>query len=237
MTAYQEFDYRRVFAVLSNFMTNDLSAFYFDIRKDALYCDPLSALRRRACRSVLDQLFHCLATWWAPILAFTMEEVWLARFAGEGSSVHVMPFARPPDVWIAPEIARKWEIIRNVRRAVTGALEIERAAKRIGSSLEAAPEIYVEMDATALAALAGVDWAEICITSGATLTVGAGPAEAFRLDDVKNVAVVPARAQGRKCARSWKITPEVGSDPDFPDITPRDADAVREWQTRNKRTV
>ena len=79
------FDYKRIFALLSNFMTQDLSAFYFDIRKDALYCDPWSSLKRRSCRSVLDQLFHCLTTWWAPILTFTMEEVWLSRFAGEGS--------------------------------------------------------------------------------------------------------------------------------------------------------
>ena len=75
--AYEVFDYKRLFALLTNFMTVDLSAFYFDIRKDSLYCDAWSSLRRRSCRTVLDQLFHCLTTWWAPVLAFTMEEVWL----------------------------------------------------------------------------------------------------------------------------------------------------------------
>ncbi len=235
--AYEVFDYKRLFALLTNFMTVDLSAFYFDIRKDSLYCDAWSSLRRRSCRTVLDQLFHCLTTWWAPVLAFTMEEVWLSRFPGEASSVHLMQFARCPQEWAAPELAAKWEKIRDVRSVVTGALEIERQVKKtIGSALEASPEVYVS-DAGLLAALDGVDLAEISITSGAKLIAGEGPADAFRLDSVKGVAVVFRPAEGRKCARSWKITPEVGRDPEFPDITPRDAEAVREWQTRFGKTV
>ena len=235
--AYLVFDYKRIFALLSNFMTQDLSAFYFDIRKDALYCDPWSSLKRRSCRSVLDQLFHCLTTWWAPILTFTMEEVWLSRFAGEGSSVHLMQFAKTPEEWHQPEIAKKWDLIRNVRRVVTGALELERAEKRIGSSLEAAPAVYVELDAADIATLRASDFAEVCITSDISIAEGAGPANAFRLDDVKNVAVVPGKAEGLKCARSWKISKEIGRDKDFPDITPRDAEAVREWQTRFGKTL
>ncbi len=235
--AYLVFDYKRIFALLSNFMTQDLSAFYFDIRKDALYCDPWSSLKRRSCRSVLDQLFHCLTTWWAPILTFTMEEVWLSRFAGEGSSVHLMQFAKTPEEWHQPEIAKKWDMIRNVRRVVTGALELERAEKRIGSSLEAAPAVYVELDAADIATLRASDFAEVCITSDISIAEGAGPANAFRLDDVKNVAVVPGKAEGLKCARSWKISKEIGQDKDFPDITPRDAEAVREWQTRFGKTL
>jgi isoleucyl-tRNA synthetase len=235
--AYLVFDYKRIFALLSNFMTQDLSAFYFDIRKDALYCDPWSSLKRRSCRSVLNQLFHCLTTWWAPILTFTMEEVWLSRFAGEGSSVHLMQFAKTPDEWHQPEIAKKWDMIRNVRRVVTGALELERAEKRIGSSLEAAPTVYVELDAADIATLRASDFAEVCITSDITIAEGAGPKDAFRLDDVKNVAVVPGKAEGQKCARSWKISKDIGRDKDFPDITPRDAEAVREWQTRFGKTL
>jgi isoleucyl-tRNA synthetase len=235
--AYEVFDYKRLFALLTNFMTVDLSAFYFDIRKDSLYCDAWSSLRRRSCRTVLDQLFHCLTTWWAPVLAFTMEEVWLARFAGEGSSVHLMPFARCPEEWAAPDLAAKWDKVREVRSVVTGALEIERQVKKtIGSALEAAPDVYVS-DPELMAALAGADLAEIAITSGARLIAGEGPADAFRLDSVKGVAVVFKPAAGRKCARSWKISPEVGSDRDFPDITPRDAEAVREWQRRFGKTV
>jgi isoleucyl-tRNA synthetase len=186
---------------------------------------------------VMDQLFHCLATWLAPILCFTAEEVWLTRFAGEKSSVHLMQFAVPPREWIDADLARKWEKIREVRRVITGALEIERQVKKtIGSSLEAAPEIHVS-DREALTVLKGLDIAEMAITSDATLVEGEGPNDAFRLDDVKGVAVVFKPAQGRKCARSWKITPEVGSDKEFPDITPRDADAVREWQKRHKKKL
>ncbi len=138
------FDYKRLFAVLTNFMNQDLSAFYFDIRKDTLYCDPWSSLKRRSCRSVLDQLFHCLTTWWAPVLTFTMEEVWLTRFPGEASSVHAMQFAKPPAEWRDDALAAKWASIRKARSVVTGALEIERAEKRIGSALEAAPVVHVE---------------------------------------------------------------------------------------------
>ena len=226
--AYKAYDYKKAAATLTNFMNVELSAFYFDIRKDTLYCDPWSSLKRRACRTVMDQLFHCLTTWWAPILVFTMEEVWLQRFSGEGSSVHLMPFARALDDWKNEAVARKWDMIRTVRRAVTGALEVERANKTIGSSLEAAPEVFVS-SADLLAAVQSVDFAEICITSAIIVKPGEGPAGAFRQDDI---AVVPHKAEGPKCARSWKISKDIGSDKDFPDITPRDADAVREWQKR-----
>jgi isoleucyl-tRNA synthetase len=148
-----------------------------------------------------------------------------------------MPFAKTPEEWANPELAAKWDKIREVRSVVTGALEIERQVKKtIGSALEAAPDIHIA-NADYRAALADADLAEICITSGARLVKGEGPADAFRLDAVPGVAVVFKPAQGKKCARSWKITPEVGSDPEFPDITPRDAEAVREWQTRFGKTV
>jgi len=124
---------------------------------------------------VLDQLFHCLTTWWAPILTFTMEEVWLSRFAGEGSSVHLMQFAKTPVEWHQPEIARKWDMIRNVRRVVTGALELERAEKRIGSSLEAAPTVYVELDAADIATLRASDFAEVASPPTSPSPKGQGP--------------------------------------------------------------
>jgi isoleucyl-tRNA synthetase len=235
--AYKVYDYKRVTATLLQFMNTDLSAFYFDIRKDALYCDPWSSAKRRACRGVIDQLFHCLVTWWAPILVFTMEEVWLTRFGGEGSSVHLMPFAKALPEWRDDELAKKWAVIRNVRRAVTGALEIERANKTIGSSLEAAPVVHLQMEDWAKDAVKSVDFAEVCITSAISFADGAGPSAAFRLDDLKNVAVEFQKAEGAKCARSWKVSKDIGSDKDFPDITPRDAEAVREWQTRFGKTV
>jgi isoleucyl-tRNA synthetase len=236
--AYKVYDYKRVTATLLQFMNTDLSAFYFDIRKDALYCDPWSSAKRRSCRGVIDQLFHCLVTWWAPILVFTMEEVWLTRFGGEGSSVHLMPFGKALPEWRDDELAKKWNSIRRARSVVTGALEIARTNKRIGSSLEAAPVVYVhEMDKRALADLKSIDFAEVCITSSLAIIEKEGPAEAFRSDLGNAVSVVVELAEGAKCARSWKVSKDIGNDKDFPDITPRDAEAVREWQTRFGKTV
>jgi isoleucyl-tRNA synthetase len=226
--AYADFDYKRIFAALSAFMTVDLSAFYFDIRKDALYCDPYSSRIRKACLTVLDHLFRATVTWLAPMLCFTAEEAWLARDPA-AQSVHLEPFPIIPQSWRDDALAEKWRKLRNVRRVVTGALELERAGKRIGSALEAAPIIYIA-DPDLFAVAADADLAELCITSAATLVEGEGPNSAFRLDDVRDVAVEPRRAEGRKCARSWKISPAVGQDPQFPDVTPRDAQALREWE-------
>ncbi|HEY8594241.1 MAG TPA: isoleucine--tRNA ligase [Devosiaceae bacterium] len=225
--AYRDFDYKRVVSTLSNFMNLELSAFYFDVRKDALYCDPISSVKRRASLTVLDRLFACLTTWLAPVLVFTMEEVWLARYPQTESSVHLQLFPDLPAQWADERLAERWSRIRTVRRVVTGALEIERREKRIGSSLEAAPKVYVS-DADLVVALHGQDFAEICITSGIEIVQNEGPAEAFRLEDVPGVSVVPALAEGRRCARSWKILPDVGSDADYPDLSPRDALAMRE---------
>jgi isoleucyl-tRNA synthetase len=231
-SAYADFDFKRIFAALSAFMTVDLSAFYFDVRKDALYCDPYSSKTRKACLTVLDHLFRCTVTWLAPMLCFTAEEAWLARDPA-AISVHLETFPSVPSSWRDDALAKKWERLRSLRRVVTGTLEIERAAKRIGSSLEAAPIVYVA-DAE-LSVIAGeADLAELCITSAATLVQGEGPPSAFRLDDVPHVAVEPHRAEGRKCARSWKISPAVGSDPQYPDVTPRDAQALREWDAMRK---
>jgi isoleucyl-tRNA synthetase len=230
--AYADFDYKRIFAALNAFMTVDLSAFYFDIRKDALYCDPYSSVTRKACLTVLDHLFRTTVTWLAPMLCFTAEEAWLARDP-DAVSVHLEPFATVPQSWRNDALAEKWRKLRTLRRVVTGALEVERAQKRIGSSLEAAPIVYVA-DADLFAAAVDTDLAELCITSAATLVEGEGPPSAFRLDDVRGVAVEPRRAEGRKCARSWKISAAVGLDPQFPDVTPRDAQALREWETMRK---
>jgi isoleucyl-tRNA synthetase len=229
---YGDFDYKRIFAALSAFMTSDLSAFYFDVRKDVLYCDPISSHTRKACLTVLDRLFDCTVTWLAPMLAFTTEEAWLARDP-DAESVHLAQFPVIPASWKNDKLAEKWRKIRAVRRVVTGALELERAQKRIGSSLEAAPHVHVS-DLDLFAAIVDVDLAEVCITSAATLVEGEGPADAFRIAEVPGVAVVPQRAAGRKCARSWKISPAVGDDPEYPDVTPRDARALREWAIARK---
>jgi len=226
--AYAEFDYKTVIAALSHFMNTELSAFYFDIRKDTLYCDPPSSIARKASLTVIDHLFRSIATWFAPILSFTAEEAWLSRYP-DASSVHLEPFQSVLSTWRDDALAEKWEAIRNVRRVVTGALEVERAAKRIGSSLEASPLVYVS-DMNLLGILADIDLAEICITSNAMVTNETLPTGAFTLNDVPGVAVVVEKAAGTKCARSWKILLTVGDDPEYPDVTPRDAQALREWK-------
>jgi isoleucyl-tRNA synthetase len=227
--AYADFDYKRIFATLSSFMTSDLSAFYFDIRKDTLYCDPFSSVKRKACLTVLDHLFRCTVTWLAPMLCFTAEESWLSRYGEAAKSVHLEVFPEVPQSWRDDKLADKWRKIRTVRRVVTGALEIERAQKRIGSSLEAHPIVHVS-NAELFEAVVDCDLAEVCITSAATLVQDEGPSSAFRLPDVAGVAVVPNLAEGKKCARSWKILTTIGADPDYPDVSPRDAQALREWE-------
>jgi isoleucyl-tRNA synthetase len=230
---YADFDFKRIFAALNAFMTSDLSAFYFDIRKDALYCDPISSLTRKACLTVLEELFRATVVWLAPMLPFTAEEAWLARYPSAEGSVHLELFRELPAQWRDDALAEKWRKVRIVRRVITGAIEIERAGKRIGSSLEAAPVVYVS-DPDLFAALVDIDLAEIAITSDATLVEGDGPPGAFRLDDVKGVAVEVKLAEGRRCARSWKILPSVGSDPAYPDVSPRDAQALREWEAMRR---
>jgi isoleucyl-tRNA synthetase len=202
-----DFDFHRIFVALHNFCASDLSAFYFDIRKDSLYCDGAGSPRRRACRTVLDTVFSCLTAWLAPILCFTAEEAWLARFPSEDGSVHLRTFPAIPAEWRDQALARKWEAIRELRRVVTGALEIERGAKRIGSSLQAHPTVYAAPER--LAGLDGVNFAEVCITSAIALEAGEGPEDAFRLPDVAGVAVAPGLAEGDKCQRCWQVLPEV----------------------------
>jgi isoleucyl-tRNA synthetase len=223
---YDEFDFKRVVRSLSDFANVELSAFYFDVRKDALYCDAPSSLRRRAALHVIRKLFESLVLWFAPMLPFTMEEAWLSR-KPDAESVHLEQFPEIPADWKNEALAAKWTKIREVRKVVTGALEIERREKRIGSSLEAAPVVHVA-NAELLEALNGEDFAEICITSDIVVDASEGPAEAFRLDDVPGVSVEPKLAEGKKCARSWKVTKDVGSDPDYPDVSARDAAALRE---------
>ncbi|MBL4599950.1 MAG: class I tRNA ligase family protein, partial [Rhizobiaceae bacterium] len=224
---YDDFDFKRIFSQLFNFMTVEMSAFYFDIRKDALYCDAPSSMRRKASLQVVSTLFDCLTKWLAPMLSFTMEECWTSRHGENAGSIHLQQFPEIPANWRDDKLAAKWQKIKNVRRVVTGALEIERREKRIGSSLEAAPILHV-LDVDLQKALADVDMAEICITSAITITNKSVPADALTLEDVPDVGVVPAKAIGTKCARSWRILPEVGSDPQYPDISLRDAEAMRE---------
>ncbi len=220
-----DFDFHGIFRALHDFCAVELSAFYFDIRKDALYCDRPDSLRRRACRTVLDEIFTCLTAWLAPILCFTTEEAWLTRGAGPEESVHLRTFPDLPDAWQDEALSRRWERLRGVRRVVTGALELARAEKRIGASLQAAPVVHIA-DPELMALCREHDLPELAITSGLVLSDGAGPDEAYRLAEVEGVAVEATPAEGEKCQRCWKILPEVGAIAGHDDLCGRCADAV-----------
>ncbi|GBD44815.1 Isoleucine--tRNA ligase [bacterium HR40] len=223
--AIEAYDFQRFYSALHNFCATDLSAFYFDIRKDSLYCDRPDSPRRRAARTVFDILFETLVRWLAPVLVFTAEEAFLTRHPSADGSVHLEQFPEIPAVWRDEALARRWERIRRVRRVITGALERERKEKRIGASLLAAPLVW--LTAEDAEALGGVDLAELAITSGIELRVGEPPAEAFRLEEVPGVGVVVRLAQGRKCARCWQVRRDVDA---ASELCPRCADAVAAFE-------
>ncbi|NIA71165.1 isoleucine--tRNA ligase [Pelagibius litoralis] len=222
----EDFDFHALYQAVYTFCAVDLSAFYFDVRKDVLYCDRPDSLRRRACRTVLDEVFSCLTAWLAPILCFTAEEAWWTRGAGPEESVHLRTFPEVPAGWRDDVLADKWSKVRDVRRVVTGALELERADKRLGSSLQGHPEVFIGRPEL-LDAVRDVALDDIAITSAITLTEGDGPAEAFRLEDVSGVAVSVSLAEGDKCQRCWKVLPEVGRAADAPETCARCADALQ----------
>ncbi|MER8701333.1 isoleucine--tRNA ligase [Mesorhizobium sp. M1273] len=234
-SGYDAFEFKRITRALLDFMVVELSAFYFDIRKDALYCEAPSSVKRKASVQVVRHLFDCLVKWLAPMLPFTMEEAWLDRHP-DAVSVHLDQFPEIPADWRNEALAEKWRKVRQVRRVVTGALEIARAQKVIGSSLEAVPVVTLD-DAVLEAAIADVDMAEMAITSDLVIVHGKASAGSFTLDDVKGVAVVVEKAEDRglvKCARSWRYTADVGSDPEFPDVSARDAAVLHELKALSR---
>jgi isoleucyl-tRNA synthetase len=206
--ACTSYDFHGLFNELHNFCAVDLSAFYFDVRKDSLYCDAPTDLRRRACRTVLDTAYNCLVTWMAPFICFTAEEAWLARFPGDDSSVHLQTFPEIPGTWKNDALAAKWQAVRDVRRVVTGAIEVERAAKRMGASLQAHPHVFAPAETVAL--LRDVPMDDVCITSAIAITASAPPEGAYTVPDVANIGVKVELASGDKCLRCWKVLPEVG---------------------------
>ncbi|MBT1155056.1 isoleucine--tRNA ligase [Aminobacter anthyllidis] len=229
---YDDFEFKRITRALIDFMVVELSAFYFDIRKDVLYCDAPSSTRRKAAVHVVRELFNCLVKWLAPMLPFTTEEAWLERNP-EAVSVHLEQFPEVPAGWHDEALAEKWRKIRQVRSVVTGALELERAKKTIGSSLEAVPVVYMS-DAVLEEALSGIDLAEISITSDLVISHEDLTGDSFMLREVPGVAVVVEKAEDRglvKCARSWRYTSDVGSDAAFADVSARDAAALHELKS------
>ncbi len=226
------FDFHNQFFALHHFCATDLSAFYFDVRKDALYCDRPDSLRRRAARTVLDHLLACLIPWLAPITCFTAEEAWGHYTGRSDDSIHLHTYPQIPSGWRDEALGQRWEAVRDIRRVVTGALELARADKTIGASMQAAPAVYLTEERRR--ELGDVDLAEIAITSGIELITGdVPPAEedlAFRLEDVDGVAVVMQLADGQKCQRCWQVLPSVGQDSQHPELCQRCVDAVTAQQ-------
>jgi isoleucyl-tRNA synthetase len=223
--AVADFDFHTMFTALHNFCAVDLSAFYFDIRKDRLYCDAAADPRRRAARTVLDLTFDALVRWLAPLICFTAEEAWLALHGdAPDRSVHLELFADIPAGWHDPVLAQRWTSLRELRRVVTGALELERGAKRLGSSLQAAVEIFAPASFAITAG--GIDLTELCITSAASLRCETPPPDAFSLPDVADIGVRVSAAPGERCERCWRVLPEVGELPDYPDLCRRCAAVV-----------
>ncbi|KDA03852.1 MAG: isoleucine--tRNA ligase [Hyphomonas oceanitis] len=241
--AYDVYDFKKVMSLLINFCGVDLSAVYFDVRKDSLYCDPRFETeevwdgdtanfgnRRRAARTVMAAVLERLLTWLAPVMPFTMEEAFLeSHLKGSVASVHLLQFPDTPVGWRDADLAARWEKIFTVRRVVTGALEVERREKRIGASLESTPRVLIA-DESLIKAFEGENAGDLFITSGAEL-VHSSTSEGggFTLDDTPGVVVHPVKASGVKCRRSWKYFDPAKADPAFPDITPRDALAVKAW--------
>ncbi len=205
-SSYEKYSFQTVFQIYFQFCTQDLSSFYFDIRKDVLYCDPLNSLKRRATLKVLDILFFRLTTWFSPILPFTMEEVYLERFPEEGNSVHLLDIPDNEEEWYNPSHVDHWEKIRKVRRVVTGAIEVLRQNKVIGSSLEACPTIYIK-DKDLYDVIKLANMSEVCITSGISIELSRAKisTDCFMLDDVPDVGVICRPAEGNKCPRCWVL--------------------------------
>ena len=215
----QSYDWTGVYPELHNFCATDLSAFYFDVRKDAIYCDRPDSLRRRAARTVLDHLHRCLTTWLAPVLCFTAEEAWCARF-GETDSVHLQLFPELPKAWRDDALAQKWEFVREARGQVTRRLEQERKSGEIGSSLQATVTLSFPVGGSTTY-LREDQWAEILIVSGLTVKEHhVEPGEVF------DMVVEFYRAAGTKCVRCWRVLEEVGKQPNHPTLCARCADAV-----------
>jgi isoleucyl-tRNA synthetase len=220
----RDHDHKRIFTMLFNFCTLELSSFYFDIRKDALYCDPIMSLRRQACLTVMDIIFQRLATWLAPVMCFTMEEVWKTRFPNQETSVHLQLFKKAPKEWFNQDIARDIEIIRTFRGQVSEAIEPMRRDKQIKSSLEASVAGPKNSDLVKAASNLGISlknsYSDPCNPSD-TLADYLIVSICEFSDGNNKIDVTDLKETGfNKCERSWKYFEGDG------EITDRDAAAV-----------
>jgi isoleucyl-tRNA synthetase len=190
--------YAKMMAALTTFVNSDLSAFFFDVRKDSLYCDGPLAPKRRAYRTVLAKLFDALTAWLAPVLVFTAEEAHEQRW-GDGSSVHHGTYAEIPADWRDAALDARFDRLRELRGLVTAAIEPMRREKQVGSSNEVAIRIFAsEADA---ALIRSVDFAELCIVSSVEAIAAEG--------DPRVEAFASTHA---RCARCWRHLPDVSAE-------------------------
>lgn len=205
----KKYEFQRFCSALHSFCANDLSAFYFDIRKDTVYCDDENNIKRRSCINVMNELFVFISHWLAPILSFTAEEAWLCYPMNvKKKSVHMCIFPEIREEWYNPEIVSRWQFIREIRKSITESLEIERSAKMIGSSLEAEVQIYITNHPEKIKQLAGIDLAELAIVSKVSVIGAQMPHNAANHEDT-GVGIVVMKASGTKCERCWKVSTEV----------------------------
>ena len=189
---FKKYDFHNLYKELLNFCTVDLSAFYFDIRKDSLYCDSKDSEKRKNCVLVLNIILDYLLKWFAPILSFTTEEIF-KLIQKDKQSIHLELFNKDSKVFENKDIDEKWEQLKKIRETCNSSIEEKRASKEIGSSLEA--EINISLNQDLFEKFKNIDFAELCITSSATVTKGD-----------KEIEVETKKASGSKCSLCWKIS-------------------------------
>jgi len=200
---FKEYNFHKLYKELLNFCSLDLSAFYFDIRKDILYCDELKSPKRIMCINLLELVLDILLKWFAPILSFTTEEIFQIINVQKKSSIHLENFPKIPSTWENQKLFEKWEKLKILRNVANAAIEVKRSSKEIGSSLEANIEIYLGKEYLDL--VKGIDLSEYFITSKVLAKPTVEDDKLFKLDEVENVKVLATKAKGKKCSRCWKI--------------------------------
>ena len=193
---FNSYNFHNLYKELLNFCTVELSAFYFDIRKDLLYCDPLDSKKRSDCILVLNIILNCLLKWFAPILSFTTEEIYRLVNKEEENSIHLKNFTEIPENWKNEEINSNWEKIKKIRDEANISIESQRASKTIGSSLETNIQIKLKKNYYNIAK--NNDFSEICITSSALVT------QDDKMEE--DIQVICKKAEGTKCPVCWKIS-------------------------------
>ncbi len=192
----EKFELNNIYRDIYDFCNNDLSSFYFDIRKDTLYCADVNSVERKACRTVMDIIFNSVCTWLAPILCFTAEEAWKTRYLKDDESVHLKSYNQFNDFWENEKLSKKWNKVRQLRLKVTNKIEEKRKVGLIGSSLEA--EITVEVSKNFYEILENLNLSEIFICSKVEIKIN----DKLK-DDFSNI--VCQNAKGSKCSRCWKV--------------------------------